>query len=100
MPAALLAANIQALVRGIASFAADPVAFAPQINRHLSRYTPRDRFATALFIVLNLGSGELTYINAGHNPPIVSLSGSSKFLEATGIPLGLFIDAEYESHTA
>jgi phosphoserine phosphatase RsbU/P len=30
----------------------------------------------------------------------VSSSGSTKFLEATGIPLGLFIDAEYKTDTA
>ncbi len=100
MPAALLAANIQALVRSIANFATDPFAFALQINKHLSRYTPGDRFATALFIVLSRDSGELAYVNAGHNPPIVASSGSTKFLEATGIPLGLFIDAEYKTDTA
>lgn len=100
MPAALLAANIQALVRIIASFAADPSAFALQINRHLSRYTTHDRFATAVFIVLSRDSGELTYVNAGHNPPIVSSSGSTKFLEATGMPLGMFIDADYKIDTA
>lgn len=100
MPAALLAANIQALVRSIANFAADPFAFALQINKHLSRYAPRERFATALFIVLRRDSGELSYVNAGHNPPIVSSSGSAKFLEATGIPLGLFINAEYKTNTS
>jgi len=100
MPAALLAANIQALVRSIANLTYDPFAFALQINKHLSRYTPRDRFATALFIVLSRDSGELTYLNAGHNPPIVSSLCSTQFLDATGIPLGLFADAEYKTETA
>jgi serine phosphatase RsbU (regulator of sigma subunit) len=100
MPAALLAANIQALVRSITIFDADPLAFAVLINKHLSRYTPRDRFATALFIVLNRDTGELSYVNAGHNAPIVSCFGSAKFLEATGIPLGLFYDTEYNTRNA
>src|SRR5208283_3341260 len=39
MPAALLAANIQALVRTIANTEASPLALARQINAHLSRYT-------------------------------------------------------------
>ena len=69
MPAALLAANIQALVRSIANVEADPVAWARQINKHLSRYSPADRFATAVFVVLKRDSGELTYVNAGHNAP-------------------------------
>jgi phosphoserine phosphatase RsbU/P len=99
IPAALLAANIQALVRSIASVESTPLALAKQINKHLSRYTPSDRFATAVFIVLSRDSGELTYVNAGHNAPIVFSSGSTTFLEATGPPLGLFADAEYETRT-
>jgi sigma-B regulation protein RsbU (phosphoserine phosphatase) len=77
-----------------------PVALAKQINKHLSRYTPSNRFATAVFIVLSPDSGELTYVNAGHNAPIVFSSGSTTFLGATGPPLGLFVDAEYETRTA
>jgi len=98
--AALLAANIQALVRSIASVESNPLALAKQINKHLSRYSPSDRFATALFLVLSRDSGELSYVNAGHNAPILSSSGSAAFLEATGLPLGLFSDAEYETRTA
>ena len=100
IPAALLAANIQALVRSIASVESSPLALAEQINKHLSRYTPSDRFATAVFIVLTRDSGELTYVNAGHNAPILFSSGSAKFLDATGPPLGLLVDAEYETRTA
>ncbi len=100
MPAALLAANIQALVRSGASFEADPLVLARQANRHLCRYTPGDRFATAVFIVLSRDSGELTYVNAGHNAPIVFGSGPPFTLEATGLPLGLFPEAEYEARTA
>ena len=98
--AALLPANIQALVRTIASVESTPLALAKQINKHLSRYTPSDRFATAVFIVLSRDSGELTYVSAGHNAPIVFSSGSTTYLEATGPPLGLFVDAEYETRTA
>jgi len=100
MPAALLAANIQALVRSIAGAGADPLALTRQMNRHLSRYTPIDRFATAVFIVLNRDTGELTWVNAGHNASILFGSGSARSLEATGVPLGLFPDAAYTAKTA
>lgn len=75
------------------------LALANQINKHMSRYSPSDRFATAVFLVLSRDSGELTYVNAGHNAPIVFSCGATTFLEATGPPLGLFADAEYETHT-
>ena len=99
MPAALLAANIQAVVRSIACVESSPLALANRINKHLSRYSPMDRFATAVFIVLSRDSGELTYVNAGHNAPILFSSGSATFLESTGLPLGLFADAQYEART-
>ena len=96
MPAALLAANIQALVRSISNVLSDPLALAIQVNHHLCRYTPPDRFATAVFALLSRDTGELTYVNAGQNPPILSSSGRITFLESTGIPLGLLPEAEFE----
>jgi serine phosphatase RsbU (regulator of sigma subunit) len=59
-----------------------------------------DRFATAVFLLLHRGSGELTYVNAGHNAPIIFAHGAMKLLEPTGMPLGLFSDANYEEKTA
>jgi len=100
MPAALLAANIQALVRSLANVDADPLLLARQINKHLSRYTPSDRFATAVFVVLRRDSGELTYVNAGHNAPIVYCAGSATSLDATGMPMGLLSCTEYEAGAA
>ena len=100
MAAALLAANIQALVRSLANIDAEPLVLANQINKHLSRYTPSNRFATAVFVVLSRDSGELTYVNAGHNSPIVFCDGSETSLEATGIPMGLLSGAEYEAGAA
>jgi serine phosphatase RsbU (regulator of sigma subunit) len=100
VPAALLAANIQALVRSIASREEDPLTFARQINNYLSRYAPAGRFATALFLVLERESGELTFVNAGHNAAIVSGPESITLLEATGMPLGLFSEARYETGSA
>jgi sigma-B regulation protein RsbU (phosphoserine phosphatase) len=108
--AALLAANIQALVRSIASTEGSsaevhPATFATRINRHLNQYAPPGHFATALFLVLDRDSGALTFVNAGHNPPILYGPASpapgkdgpatTTLLEATGTPLGLFPDAPY-----
>jgi serine phosphatase RsbU (regulator of sigma subunit) len=39
-------------------------------------------------------------VNAGHNAPILFASGAVSFLEATGVPLGLFPGAEYQARTA
>ena len=100
MPAALLAANIQALVRSLASIDSDPLVLANQINKHLNRYTPNNRFATAVFVMLSRDSGELIYVNAGHNGPIVFCGGLATSLEATGMPLGLLPAAQYEARAS
>ena len=97
MPAALLAANIQALVRSLSTAVPDVPALASQINRHLCRYTPGNRFATAVFIVLERESGAVSYVNAGHNPPIVWGPQPATFLEPTGTALGWFEDMTYDA---
>jgi serine phosphatase RsbU (regulator of sigma subunit) len=99
MPAALLAANIQALVRSISSVVSDPQGLAEQVNDHLYRYTPPERFATAVFALLSSETGALTYVNAGQNPPILSSPNRTSFLESTGMPLGLVRDGKFQSQT-
>jgi len=99
MAAALLSANIQALVRSISDVEAGPLALAKRINQHLCHHTPSDFFATAVFLLLHRDSGELIYVDAGHNAPILFGHGVSKALHATGLPLGLFPDAVYEAGT-
>jgi len=97
MPAALLAANIQALVRSISSVIADPLGLAEQVNNHLCQYTPPERFATAVFALLSRETGELTYVNAGQNPPILVSPDRTTFLGPTGIPLGLLRETAFQA---
>jgi hypothetical protein len=54
------AVNIQALVGSIVSLEAGPLALAWQINLPLSRYGRRDCFATAVSLMLDRDSGELS----------------------------------------
>jgi serine phosphatase RsbU (regulator of sigma subunit) len=96
--AALLSANIQALVRSRAIGEPDLAGMAQQISQHVHRYTPTERYATAAFMLLHHATGEVTYVNAGHNPPMIAGSASVQ-LEATGVPLGLFPGATYEART-
>ena len=100
MPAALLSANIQALVRSRTHGTIDLVDIAQQIGAHVNAYTPAERYATAAFVLLEHVTGAITYVNAGHNPPMISAQGVSFLLEATGVPLGLFPESLYAARTA
>jgi hypothetical protein len=50
--------------------------------------------------VLSHESGALTYVNAGHNAPILKDGVAAVSLDSSGVPLGLFPDAGYEVRTA
>jgi sigma-B regulation protein RsbU (phosphoserine phosphatase) len=55
------------------------------------------RFTTAFLADLDTSSNTLTYVNAGHNPPMLRrANGSIERLEAGGLPLGILADAHYD----
>lgn len=46
---------------------------------------------------LDLSTNTLTYVNAGHNPPVLRRgSGAIERLEAGGVPLGVLATTRYE----
>jgi phosphoserine phosphatase RsbU/P len=54
-------------------------------------------FATLFFCVLDPASGSVSYINGGHNPPVVTRSGGGhELLQPTGPAVGLWPDATFE----
>jgi sigma-B regulation protein RsbU (phosphoserine phosphatase) len=58
-------------------------------------------FVTLFFALLNEKDKSLTYVNAGHNPPLVyrSTSGTFEKLPPTGIALGAMENMDYTSQT-
>ena len=66
------------------------------INRYLVESIPANRFVTLFYADLNPETGELAFLNAGHNPPlIVHASGTMEQLAAGGLPLGIMADADF-----
>ncbi|MBV9242674.1 MAG: SpoIIE family protein phosphatase [Acidobacteria bacterium] len=69
-------------------------------NEYLVDNTPANRFVTMFIAELDPSTGELKYINAGHNPPVVArANGAIEQLDSGGLPLGLMGFAEYEAAT-
>jgi sigma-B regulation protein RsbU (phosphoserine phosphatase) len=99
IPAALLMATFQA---GLKTLSATPCSFAELVagmNRYASSNSQDGRrFTTAFLAELDSRSRALTYINAGHNTPILRRSsGAIERLTKGGVPLGILADAPYES---
>lgn len=96
MAAALLTATVQALLHFSWEHETRLDLMADAINRHLVRHTDSSRFVTMVLAVLDLREGRLSYVNAGHNPPIgVNGAGQSLRLDPTGLPLGMMEGPPY-----
>jgi serine phosphatase RsbU (regulator of sigma subunit) len=54
-------------------------------------------FITLFYGVLNLDTGDLAYVNAGHNPPLVlnSSTGNAHELEEGTLPVGILANQDY-----
>ena len=67
-------------------------------NRQLCDGNDAGMFVTAFVGVLEYPSGHVTFVNAGHNPPLLWQQGSWRWItERSGLPLGLFDGFPYES---
>src|SRR5438067_5812073 len=99
VPAALLMATLQASLRTIAGEGAPVAELVTRLNRYASAYSlDGRRFTTAVLCEYEPASRRLTYVNAGHNAPILRrANGALEKLEIGGLPLGIKVDATYET---
>jgi phosphoserine phosphatase RsbU/P len=96
---ALLMAETRAVLRSTAQTTVEPSAILTIVNRVLTADTEDNRFVTLLVICLHGPTRTFSYASAGHTPGfVVDASDSVKRdLSATGVPLGLFPEAVFET---
>ena len=90
LPAALLMANFQALLRAFAPGHLSPAELCTELNRVLYLNTTANKYITAVYGILDMESGDFRYCNAGHNKPLLYSGQECSALETTGTVLGLF----------
>lgn len=97
-PAALLMANLQALLHLLCqAFDGDLAAATARINRVVCENTEPTAFITFFWGVLGTATGRLRYVNAGHHPPrLVRADGTVEPLSDGGLILGVLPDVRYE----
>lgn len=99
-PAALLMALLLAVLRTLVDEDLEPRELMRRLNLQICRHSPGSRFITLFFAVYSPSTGTLTYVNAGHHPPLLRrIDGTSERLHGTGIALGMFEGSTYESST-
>ena len=100
MPAALLMSSLQARVQVLFDEPADLAALVTRLNRIINSNCPANRFISFFIGVLDPKTGQLNYVNAGHNPPLVARrDGTVEKLDCTGLILGIIPSARYEQQT-
>jgi phosphoserine phosphatase RsbU/P len=101
LAAALMMASVQSSLRAAVMFTGGKAgAVVKTVNRLVHASSPADRFATLFYGVFDASTRRLRYVNAGQNPPMVlRRDGPVEWLEAGGMPVGVFGDSEYEERT-
>ena len=101
--AALLMASLQAALRSqLLTPGSEQLSTAElvgRLNKHLTRNTGEDRFATFLVAVYDMETRKLRYTNAGHLPGFCLSDSKSMHLDVGGMVLGIVEDYPYQEGT-
>ena len=100
-PAALLMALLLAMMRTLNDERLEPAELIARLNLQVCRQAPGSRFITLFYAVFDMGTGSLTFVNAGHTPPLLLRNrGGIDRLHEGGVALGLFDQSTYTAgHT-
>ena len=100
-PAALLMALLLAMLRTLVDEKLEPADLITRLNVQVCRHAPPSRFITLFYAVYQPLTGALTYVSAGHMPPLLlRADGSCERLSDGGIALGMFERSTYTTGQA
>lgn len=95
--AALLMASLQTCLRGQSVINKNVRETISKINQMFYKFLEAGKFITLIYGILDLHEFSLSYINAGHNYPIlVRKDGTALFVEGSDIILGINQQSEFE----
>lgn len=98
--AALMMATLQALFRSRIHESDDPAAMAGHLNALLLESLPDNRYVTFFLAIYDDSRRTLTFVNAGHNPPVLQRAGGSiERLDTGDTVLGMIPDFTYHART-
>jgi serine phosphatase RsbU (regulator of sigma subunit) len=90
LPAALVMANMQATLRALLGRTESLTELAEEASRLLYASTTPEKYVTAAFAELELASGAISFVSAGHvDNVILRANGDAVKMSSTGRPLGL-----------
>ena len=99
IPGAMVVSNMQATLRAFLEYSSDLKSVVSKLNDAIIRQTTSDRYITFFIGMYDHTAETFTYINAGHNPPIlINKKGEIRELRKGGVFIG-YVPWEYESET-
>jgi phosphoserine phosphatase RsbU/P len=98
VPAAMMMATFQASLRALASASGSLSELVGGLNRQVCANSQAGRFTTAFLAELNPANGDLSYLCAGHNPPVLKREdGTVERLKSDNMPLGIELKESYKT---
>ena len=98
-PAAIYAALVSGILRSHAPIEPGPAEMLRAVNFSLGERRIEGQFVSLIYAVWDDDSRSLQVANSGLPRPVYCHDGKIEIIEATGLPLGLFDDAEYDEFT-
>ena len=95
-PAAIYAALVSGILRSHAPIEPSPSEMLSAVNLSLAERRVEAQFVSIIYAVWDDEDRTLTVSNSGLPRPIFVHAGKNEVIEATGLPLGLFDEAEYD----
>lgn len=101
VPASLFMAVTKTLIKATARMDLSPAEILCRVNDQIARDNDQSMFVTVFCAVLDLRSGELTYTNAGHNPPVlIPPQGEPRYFPKTRqLVIGAMEDFPYQAQS-
>ncbi|KZB69791.1 SpoIIE family protein phosphatase [Thalassospira sp. MCCC 1A02491] len=77
----------------------EPGEYLENLNRHLKGLLPIGQYATMLYGIIDRVESKFTYASAACTSPVLgnSLTGQARYLDGSGVPLGVVRNARYET---
>ncbi|MBE0696840.1 MAG: serine/threonine-protein phosphatase [Anaerolineaceae bacterium] len=96
-PAALFMVFSNSIVRASLHPDMSPAESIQNANRLITSKSPNAMFVTLVYVLLEPETGQVIYVNAGHNPPLYynARGNSLQRLSRTGMVLGIDADTPY-----
>ncbi len=98
-PAAIYAALVSGIVRSHAPIEPGPAEMLSAVNNSLGERRIEGQYVSIIYVVWDDARRTLQVANSGLPRPLYCHDGKIEPIEASGLPLGLFDDADYEEYT-